>query len=392
MRGGTMEKTHAGSFGLEQLEARFMLAVAAYTKIFEDFFRGDALNSSIWHMPHWTPDGSTFLGRTQLRVDQNASPPVVGNNRVQLWLDTFNPTGLSFYGSEIISNSSYSVGTGLVLKIRARTLAPVPGAVAGLFLYGLNGTDAGGNPIRNEVDSELVTAQPRQVNTNVYSNEGFTSAGSAQTPFLPRQRRISEYHTYEVAVFPDRIYWSVDGRIVRKEYGTIPSGQMAVTINFWAPDSNWKGAYNGNIQPTSDSSQNQRFTMDVDYVGLFSAKPITTTTKPTVSITSAPKLGDFGTVSGTVTGVKFNHFRIATYINVDGTSGAWWTKPSFAQPLTYISTDGSWSGNMLNAGVDNDAVEIRAYLVPETFVPPAASGSQTLPSSLSPFIYASLKR
>jgi len=71
---------------------------------------------------------------------------------------------------------------------------------------------------------------------------------------------------------------------------------------------------------------------------------------------------------------------VAVYINV---SGGWWTKPYFAQPLTSIAPDGTWSCDITTGGNDSSATEIAAYLVPAGYNPPLLSGQASLPAEFN---------
>src|SRR5882724_3992471 len=91
---------------IESLESRCLLSGTGKV-LLKDGFDGSALNLQHWHLPLYSADGSTFLGRTQLAVAQNAAPPRVSKGAVHLTIDTFNPTGFSFYGTELISNVTF---------------------------------------------------------------------------------------------------------------------------------------------------------------------------------------------------------------------------------------------------------------------------------------------
>jgi hypothetical protein len=259
------------AFCMESLECRRMLSAVAKVLLHDDF-SGRGVNLHNWHIPFWTPDGSTFLGRTQLAVSQNASPPRVSRGAVHLTLDTFNPTGFSFYGTQLISNKKFKAGQGLDLKVRARLNAPIAGGVVGgLFMYMLK--PGGGN--HDEVDTELLSnqlAQGNHVETNIYANEPL-GAGSPLLAPLPHGGRLTGYHTYEMKIYPAKVLWLVDGVRVRTESRKLPTGPFQVYLNIWAPDSGWAEAYSADIHPTADKSENRRFSMDVDDVLVRSIKP-----------------------------------------------------------------------------------------------------------------------
>jgi len=77
--------------------------------VFVDNFNGNIVDSAKWHIPTWTsPTDGTFVGRTQFRCSQNSSLPVVVAGSAIIKLDTFNPTGPSFYGTDLISNQIFA--------------------------------------------------------------------------------------------------------------------------------------------------------------------------------------------------------------------------------------------------------------------------------------------
>ncbi len=261
-RVGRIERKKASSqqFSLESLEGRQLLS-STTTVLLDDRFDGKAVNGQNWHIPLWTPDGSTFLGRTQLACSQNASPPRESGGAVHLTLDTFNPTGFSFYGTELISNKTFKVGSGLDVKVTARFNSPIPkGIVGGLFLYAMK---TNGN--HDEIDSELLSNNTSHFQTNIYANEPL-GAGSPVFSVLPHGGKLTGYHVYEMKCSPKQVLWYVDGVLVRTEKQKLPAGPVQVYLNIWAPAQDWQQAYNAGIQPTAAKSANKRFGMDVDRV------------------------------------------------------------------------------------------------------------------------------
>ena len=67
------------------------------------------------------------------------------------------------------------------------------------------------------------------------------------------------------------------------------------------------------------------------------------------------------------------------YIRVNG---GWWIKPTYAQPLTNINCDGTWSADIVTGGVDQNATDITVYLIPNGYNPPLLGGSSYLPQEL----------
>ena len=99
---------------------------------------------------------------------------------------------------------------------------------------------------------------------------------------------------------------------------------------------------------------------------------------PSIEFTSVPPYGSYNNLKGQVWHVNPNDYKIAIYIYVSG----WWTKPYFGSPSTAIKSDGSWECDITTGGTDQNATKIATYLVPESYSPPAASGSPSLPSDL----------
>ena len=229
--------------------------------IFSDEFTGTVVNSSLWHIPFWTfPTDGTYVGRTQFRCSQNAGLPAVIDGEAGINLDTYNPTGYSFYGTDLITNRSFSMGAGLVFTIRAKFKSPVPrGIVGGVFLYDL----VGSGPNHDEIDFELVSNRPSEVQTNIYDNE---PPGAGHPVFHPITGSVTDYHTYVIKWFPGETSWLVDGVKVRTTKTLIPDRPMHFHLNIWAPDAGWAEAYDGNLQWVTSPAMNQIYSMIVDFV------------------------------------------------------------------------------------------------------------------------------
>lgn len=110
---------------------------------------------------------------------------------------------------------------------------------------------------------------------------------------------------------------------------------------------------------------------------------------PSIEFTYVPPYGNWGKkLKGQVYHVKPIEYNVAIYIKVNG--GGWWTKPYFNAPLTIIQCDGSWSNYITTGGIDNLAIKIAAYLLPEGYTPPLMSGGGTLPAELDQNAVASV--
>jgi len=98
-----------------------------------------------------------------------------------------------------------------------------------------------------------------------------------------------------------------------------------------------------------------------------------------IELTHVPPYGSFERLEGRVSCVVPSDFNVAVFIEV---RGGWWTNPYWAQPLTLLNTDGSWSCDITTGGVDEQATEIVAFLLPDGYSPPLMSGQQSLSAEL----------
>jgi len=89
--------------------------------------------------------------------------------------------------------------------------------------------------------------------------------------------------------------------------------------------------------------------------------------EPEVAFTSVPPRGSFENLRGITRNVDRTAFRVVVYIRVDG---VWWVKPTFGAPLTPIQPDGTWTCDITTGGHDQDASEIRAYVVRSDYPAP----------------------
>jgi hypothetical protein len=144
--------------------------------------------------------------------------------------------------------------------------------------------------------------------------------------------------------------------------------------------------------PTTSVGNWQAWVNVVVSAGLFNSNIVGYAVAPVptgVTITSVPALGHTGYARGKVTGNLPDWAGVAVYIYV---YGQWWNKPTFASPLSHISSSGAWSANIVTGGSDTSASEIRAYLIPKGFGVPLCPGYDELPDSLSSLLFAEVYR
>lgn len=231
-------------------------AFAAGTVVFRDDFNGGQIDSSRWGVGTWK------LGRTQL-----GNVPVVSGGIAQLRFDTFR-----LKGSEIYSKTNFSRGNGVEFEARVRMNHLPSGLVTSLFTYNTL------NTLSDEIDIEFLSKQinlsaggsPMLLTTwndwdgahPVY-NDGIHH--SSQTAFI-NGLDVNLFHTYTFRWLPDRTEWLVDGVLVASSYLAQPDLAAPIRLNFWAPDSGWTEAYDGNLKSTANKRQNQSYYYDLDWV------------------------------------------------------------------------------------------------------------------------------
>jgi beta-glucanase (GH16 family) len=194
--------------------------------------------------------------------------PAARNGNAIIAVETYNPTALSFYGTDLRSNQSFALGTGIHITVRAKMNTTTPGIVGGIFLYALK---PGSTTDHDEIDFELLTNLPNGVQTNIYSNE---KLGTGNVQFLPfASGTITDYHTYEIKWEPNQVSWLVDGHLVRTDTRHVPTGPMNFHLNIWVPDPGWPAAYDPHLKPAPSANSNQIFSMSVDSVHIQSLPP-----------------------------------------------------------------------------------------------------------------------
>lgn len=77
--------------------------------------------------------------------------------------------------------------------------------------------------------------------------------------------------------------------------------------------------------------------------------------------TYVPPIGSYENITGRACGVFFKDKKVLTYINVNGT---WWVKPYANAPTVPLLADGSFSVDYTTGGSDEQATEIKMYLLP----------------------------
>ena len=143
--------------------------------------------------------------------------------------------------------------------------------------------------------------------------------------------------------------------------------------------------------PTINPIETSKPTTTVPTVTVSPTRTTMAPTNPSISFTSIPPRSSSDEyVSGKVAGVDISQYRVTLYIRV---RGSWWgPKPTWNSPYTTISNDGSWRTEFVTGGVDEEATEFAAFLIPASYDPPDLRYASTLPDELFKFKYAKVSR
>jgi|WetSurSiteA1Bulk_404760.scaffolds.fasta_scaffold00244_15 hypothetical protein len=98
-----------------------------------------------------------------------------------------------------------------------------------------------------------------------------------------------------------------------------------------------------------------------------------------INITYVPPCRSGEKLKGNVANVVPAQYKVAIYIFV---SGGWWTKPTFASPLTTIAGNGTWESYVNTGGNDGLATRFAAFLVPNGYTPPQSGGYAEIPGEI----------
>ena len=101
---------------------------------------------------------------------------------------------------------------------------------------------------------------------------------------------------------------------------------------------------------------------------------------PSILITNLPVYGSTSHLAGVVLNANPAANAVAVFIYVPGYG--WVTKPTCAQPLTSIQTNGSWSANIVTGSGDTNATRIAALLVSTNYNLPCVLGLTNLPTNV----------
>jgi len=163
-----------------------------------------------------------------------------------------------FPGGEIHTARMFAPNTPYRFEARVKCDPYPNGLVTSFFLYGchcINSDEIDDEFLSNYTNDDVNYPNGDPVLANTW-NESF------QWPLYvePNGLDLTEWNTFRLYWYPDegRVEWTwLDPcnveRLLRTETNAffVPDEPMALYFNFWAPDQNWREAYDLNLQPVS---------------------------------------------------------------------------------------------------------------------------------------------
>ena len=248
------------------------IASAQTQVVLDEQFDGNAVDTSVF-----TFSGSgdeSFFGRTQLNSPQLPGAfdaPTVANGVLQLEINSFNPfaPGSFFLADEIRTIQQFAPTSlsGFSFETRARFVDDAtnplsPGLIGGAFLFGV---DPVAVPLeRDEVDFELLSNFPQDtVLTNIFNDDGFTSAGNGEFVNVPGLD-LTEFNDFRIETTLSSTQFFVNDSLVRSDTTDLAVEPQDFRLNINAQGPEFAAAFSSLLQPTADPSQNQTFIFEVD--------------------------------------------------------------------------------------------------------------------------------
>jgi beta-glucanase (GH16 family) len=245
-------------------------APARAADLLRDDFNGTALDQGKWGIGTW------LLGRTQL-----AFTPQVTGGMARLRLDTYNSGNTSLLrGTEILSDLSFTRGSGIEYEARVRTNPVAPGGtVTSFFTYIADLTPS--PPLADEIDFEFLSkhinaspgpSDPVLATTwNNFrtdgSNFGDPNVHTSVNVNVPNLN-LAEFNTFKIRWLPDRVQWYVNDVPIRMSQFAVPDMPAPIRANFWAPNTDWGDAYSAALQPVNNAGANTSWLYDIDHIAV----------------------------------------------------------------------------------------------------------------------------
>ena len=262
--------------------------------LYDDFNTpAEDVDRAIWT----TPEGPAgFFGQTAIRnpnipdsmTDGFSQTVAVGSSSfdpalgvAKLLLSTYNPTDpnhLTFWGSEIdtIQTFSPTQQEGIAFEARVRASETIPlGVITSIFGFGETGTGT----LKDEIDLEFLSnlylgSGTPQFLVNRFINEPASAAGRPESLPFPDETDVTEFNTYKVVWFMDKIEWYINDVRVYQADTVIPTHPLSMRLNIWVPGPEWALAYDPNLTAARDINANVDYLYEIDFVKIFSVSTV----------------------------------------------------------------------------------------------------------------------
>ena len=307
--------------------------------VFQDEFNSGAIDGSAWDFY----DATHALQRTQFGTAPTVGADADGTRYARVRLDTFNPDRSKsdmLRSTEMFSRRLFSLPPtgGLQMEARMRCADLPRGLVGAFYTYGYRGVWPD-TYYSDEIDFELLTNfASNQAWLNIWNDwnpagKNPNSSRATQTTIAGYNR--SQWTTYTIRWYRNRVQWIVNGVVARTETSIVPDDPQALRFNLWAASSGWSTAYDANLQPASSAAANRSYDMDIDYVRVApiddNGNPVNPNPTPSPAPTPSPQ--PTGPVVGNGNGLRADYFddsnftgttstRIDRQINFNWGSGA----------------------------------------------------------------------
>lgn len=282
------------------------MALDQKTLIFSEDFSGP-LSSAKWQ-PNTGP--GSFYGDTQ----QRPTLPAVVNGHGVLQLDTYNPTGLSYYGSEMISVPTFDVNTQgpLIFQATLQYEQAQKGIIGGFFTLGQGAAGTNGH---DEIDIELMSKFDSQFQTNIYHQAQYDNGNPIS--YSPAGYSQQAAHVYKIEWLPNGVVkWYEDGTLYRTVIATTPTPSSGLPggpgtpdqpenlhFNIWVGYPDWSVSDPSMPLPTSNPALDATFKLDVSQVSVWTGTSSTGSAASEALLgTAASEYIDGGAGNDSITG------------------------------------------------------------------------------------------
>ncbi|MFA5261596.1 MAG: family 16 glycosylhydrolase, partial [Candidatus Omnitrophota bacterium] len=91
---------------------------------------------------------------------------------------------------------------------------------------------------------------------------------------FPDDTAVTEFNTYRIVWFTDKIEWYVNDILVYQTDTAIPAHPLSMRLNIWVPGQEWALAYDPNLLAAQSVNENINYLYEIDYVTVFNVSTI----------------------------------------------------------------------------------------------------------------------